>query len=161
TGTNANTRYGITGFANGANGIGVQGTGARSGVYSNGPLGVAAGRNLACTGCVGAGALSSDARCGGYPHVGVDWSGRCKRNVANLSGAVMTSGSMARVILANANLSGARMDLATLTGANLYQANLHIANLTSAVLANAALTSAVLTGANLTSATLFGADLTG
>jgi hypothetical protein len=35
-----------------ANGIGVSGTGKRFGVYSNGPLGVAAGRPLSCTGCV-------------------------------------------------------------------------------------------------------------
>jgi hypothetical protein len=40
-----------------AHGIGVQGTGKKYGVYSNGPLGVAAGKPLSCNGCVGFGAL--------------------------------------------------------------------------------------------------------
>ena len=45
-----------------AKGVGVQGTGKKYGVFSNGPLGVAAGKSLSCTGCVGSGALASDAR---------------------------------------------------------------------------------------------------
>jgi hypothetical protein len=41
-----------------AKGIGVQGIGKKYGVFSNGPLGVAAGKALSCTGCVGPAALS-------------------------------------------------------------------------------------------------------
>jgi hypothetical protein len=52
-------RYGVTGNAGGTLGIGVQGTGTKYGVFSNGPLGVAAGKSLSCTGCVGVGALSN------------------------------------------------------------------------------------------------------
>jgi hypothetical protein len=47
-----------------ADGIGVQGTGKRYGVYSNGPLGVADGKKLRCDGCVAPKALSSDAQVG-------------------------------------------------------------------------------------------------
>jgi hypothetical protein len=63
-GTGNATRYGVIGQASGTNGIGVQGGGTRFGVYSNGPLGVAAGKPLACTGCVGLGALSAAAKPG-------------------------------------------------------------------------------------------------
>ena len=59
TGGGLNTRYGVQGAANGTAGIGVQGTGTKYGVYSNGPLGVAAGKPLSCTGCVGASALQA------------------------------------------------------------------------------------------------------
>jgi hypothetical protein len=45
-----------------AHGIGVQGTGKKYGVYSNGPLGVAAGKPLSCTGCVGASDIAPAAR---------------------------------------------------------------------------------------------------
>ena len=45
-----------------AAGIGVEGTGKKYGVLSNGPLGVAAGKPLSCAGCVGATALASGAR---------------------------------------------------------------------------------------------------
>jgi hypothetical protein len=55
-------RYGVTGNAGGTFGIGVQGTGTKYGVFSNGPLGVAAGKSLTCAGCVGPGALSAAAR---------------------------------------------------------------------------------------------------
>jgi hypothetical protein len=43
-------------------GTGVQGTGKTYGVYSNGPLGVAAGKSLSCKGCVAPAALSSAAK---------------------------------------------------------------------------------------------------
>ena len=55
------TRYGMAGDAAGTFGIGVKGTGTRYGVFSSGPLGVAAGKALSCTGCVGVGALSNAA----------------------------------------------------------------------------------------------------
>src|SRR5947207_12277217 len=42
----AGVRYGVSGYANGASGIGVQGTGAKWGVFSNGPFGIAAGKTL-------------------------------------------------------------------------------------------------------------------
>jgi hypothetical protein len=45
-----------------AKGVGVQGTGKKYGVFSNGPLGVAAGKSLSCSGCVGSSALATDAR---------------------------------------------------------------------------------------------------
>ena len=64
TGSGLNTRYGVLGSANGTAGVGVQGTGTKYGVFSNGPLGVASGKFLTCvslTGCVGAGALVSNA----------------------------------------------------------------------------------------------------
>ena len=60
--TNTNARYGVVGSASGANGIGVQGGGTKFGVFSNGPLGVAAGKSLSCGGCVTAGDLSTSAK---------------------------------------------------------------------------------------------------
>jgi len=45
-----------------AKGVGVQGTGTKYGVFSNGPLGVATGKSLSCSGCVGSTALTTDAR---------------------------------------------------------------------------------------------------
>ncbi len=64
TGSGNVTRYGVTGSASGTQGIGVKGSGTQYGVYSNGPLGVATGKSLACTGCVGRSALSSSAVAG-------------------------------------------------------------------------------------------------
>jgi hypothetical protein len=52
TGPGTATHYGITGFGSGAKGIGIAGTGKQYGVLSNGPLGVSAGNQLVCTGCV-------------------------------------------------------------------------------------------------------------
>ncbi|HUI27929.1 MAG TPA: hypothetical protein VL403_17740 [Candidatus Kryptonia bacterium] len=57
-----NTRYGVRGAATGPAGIGVNGSGAKYGVFSNGPLGVATGKPLSCGGCVGPSALSSAAK---------------------------------------------------------------------------------------------------
>jgi hypothetical protein len=51
-------RTGVVGSATGSNGIGVKGTGEKYAVYSDGPLGVAAGKPLHCAGCVGPDALS-------------------------------------------------------------------------------------------------------
>jgi len=52
TGTGNNARFGVYGKALGTAGIGVQGGGAKFGVFSNGPLGVAAGKTLSCAACV-------------------------------------------------------------------------------------------------------------
>jgi hypothetical protein len=62
TATDASPRFGVTGNAGGAAGVGVQGGGARYGVFSNGTLGVAAGKSLSCAGCVTPADLSSAAR---------------------------------------------------------------------------------------------------
>jgi len=45
-------RTGMDGSATGSNGLGVEGAGAKYGVFSDGPLGVAAGKALLCTACV-------------------------------------------------------------------------------------------------------------
>jgi hypothetical protein len=45
-------RVGVVGSGSGANGVGVRGTGAKFGVLSNGPLGVAGTNQLTCTKCV-------------------------------------------------------------------------------------------------------------
>jgi hypothetical protein len=58
------TRFGVSGTASGTGGIGVFGTGRKWGVYSNGPLGVAAGKSLVCTACVGPAALTSTVKKG-------------------------------------------------------------------------------------------------
>lgn len=55
----SNTVPGVRGTNTGTAGIGVYGTGKKDGVFSNGPLGVAAGKKLVCTGCVTAGDLAS------------------------------------------------------------------------------------------------------
>ena len=52
TGGGGALRFGVNSTAGGPNGIGVQGTGTKWGVFSNGPLGVAPGKSLDCTGCV-------------------------------------------------------------------------------------------------------------
>ncbi len=56
------TRYGVAGNASGTFGIGVQGTGTKYGVFSNGPLGVAAGKSLSCTACITGGDLAASTR---------------------------------------------------------------------------------------------------
>ena len=53
------TRFGVLGTAAGSGGIGVWGGGSQYGVFSNGPLGVAAGKPLTCQGCVHAVDLAS------------------------------------------------------------------------------------------------------
>jgi hypothetical protein len=50
--TNSATLPAVKATNSNANGIGIQGTGKRYGVFSNGNLGVAAGKELRCTGCV-------------------------------------------------------------------------------------------------------------
>jgi hypothetical protein len=62
TAASAVDHFGVWGNAGGTGGIGVKGTGAKYGVYSNGPLGVAAGKTLSCTGCVEPAALSAAAK---------------------------------------------------------------------------------------------------
>jgi hypothetical protein len=52
----------VKGTNSGSAGTGVQGTGKKYGVYSNGPLGVAAGKPLSCAHCVSAGDLSTAIR---------------------------------------------------------------------------------------------------
>lgn len=61
SGTSSNARYGVVGSAGGTGGIGVWGGGSKYGVFSNGPLGVAAGQSLSCSGCVHAVNLASGA----------------------------------------------------------------------------------------------------
>jgi hypothetical protein len=52
TGAGNVARTGVMGSGTGTNGVGVQGNGAKYGVYSNGPLGVAAGKKLVCAACI-------------------------------------------------------------------------------------------------------------
>ena len=71
--TSAADHFGVWGNANGTGGIGVKGTGAKYGVFSNGPLGVADGKSLVCTGCIGDDALSNTAgRTRAYAYVNAD-----------------------------------------------------------------------------------------
>ncbi len=49
---NSATVPAVTATNSNAHGVGVQGTGKKFGVYSNGPLGVAAGKALSCAGCI-------------------------------------------------------------------------------------------------------------
>jgi hypothetical protein len=58
---NSATTPAVKGTNTNANGVGVQGSGKKYGVFSAGPLGVASGKSLKCTGCVGAGALAANA----------------------------------------------------------------------------------------------------
>ena len=58
----SNTTPAVKATNTGSAGIGVQGTGKKFGVLSNGPLGVAAGKKLSCRACVTPGALSSAAK---------------------------------------------------------------------------------------------------
>ena len=67
-------RFGVRGAANGAGGVGVEGSGKKYGVFSNGPFAVSGnatvtgniivgpGKSLACTSCVGTAALASAAK---------------------------------------------------------------------------------------------------
>ncbi len=48
----SNQRSGVFGNAAGSGGVGVWGQGSKYGVFSNGPLGVASGKALVCSGCV-------------------------------------------------------------------------------------------------------------
>jgi hypothetical protein len=52
----------VRGAAKGKGGIGVQGNGKKFGVFSSGPLGVANGKPLSCTGCVAPAALAKAAK---------------------------------------------------------------------------------------------------
>jgi hypothetical protein len=59
---NSATVPAVMGTNSNAKGVGVQGTGKKYGVLSNGPLGVAAGKALKCSHCVSAGDLSTAIR---------------------------------------------------------------------------------------------------
>ena len=59
---NSATVPAVSGTNSNANGIGVQGTGTKYGVFSAGPLGVAFGKPLVCAGCVGPSDLPASAR---------------------------------------------------------------------------------------------------
>jgi hypothetical protein len=59
---NSATVPAVKGTNSNAHGIGVKGTGTKYGVYSDGPMGVAAGKPLNCSGCVGGGAIAPNAR---------------------------------------------------------------------------------------------------
>jgi hypothetical protein len=62
---NASTaRFGVEGVASGSGGYGVYGAGAKYGVYSAGPLGVASGKPLTCSGCVSTADLAGPPRFG-------------------------------------------------------------------------------------------------
>lgn len=62
--SSSNTVSAVTGTNTGGSGVGVKGTGKRFGVYSNGNLGVAAGKSLSCTACAGPAALTTSAKSG-------------------------------------------------------------------------------------------------
>jgi hypothetical protein len=62
TSTSSSTHIGVYGNASGSGGYGVYGQGPKFGVYSNGPLGIATGKSLVCTGCVPATALAASAQ---------------------------------------------------------------------------------------------------
>ena len=175
---NSATVAAVTATNANAKGIGVQGTGKKFGVYSNGPLGVAAGKSLTCTGCVGGGALragsvtgsalapSAKTYCSGYPHFGVDWSipgstrgAGCDLGDANLSGDILVLAKLTNAQLGGANLTGAKLDSADLSGTDMLGANLNGAELISANLTNANLATDDVSGDNLTNANLSGAFL--
>jgi hypothetical protein len=60
--SSGNATPAVTGTNTASAGIGVQGSGKKYGVFSAGPLGVAAGKPLSCIGCVKPGALSASAK---------------------------------------------------------------------------------------------------
>ena len=101
TGGGPNTRYGVGGSATGPAGIGVNGTGAKYGVFSNGPLGVATGKPLSCGGCVGPSALSSAAKKISFTALTLQngWTnapfGTSNAGVSNVSGIVIFQGAIA------------------------------------------------------------------
>jgi uncharacterized protein YjbI with pentapeptide repeats len=158
-----------------AHGTGVKGSGNKYGVFSDGPLGVAAGKALNCAGCVGGGALAKSARtfCSGYPHQSVDWSipgsspgHGCSLIDGNLVGASMAGGNFTNADflgtkLNNSNLALAKLNGALLSSTNFTGAQLPGANFTGANAINAMFTNANLTQANMTNTSLEGADLTG
>ena len=59
TGTGNAARAGVAGSASGTNGVGIQGTGGKYGVYSNGSLGVSGTHQLVCTKCVTSGDIAN------------------------------------------------------------------------------------------------------
>ena len=75
------------------------GTGTTGATGATGPAGV--------TGPAGATGPSGVALCGGYPHVGIDWSG------CNLTGANLTNQNLTNANLTNANLTNANLTNAT------------------------------------------------
>jgi hypothetical protein len=100
------------------------GTGTTGATGATGPAGV--------TGPAGATGPSGVAQCGGFPHVGIDWSvaGSTAGNGCNLTGANLTNQNLTNANLTNANLTNANLTGANLTGANLTGANLTGATLT-------------------------------
>jgi hypothetical protein len=127
---NSATVPAVQGTNSNALGIGVQGTGHKYGVFSNGPLGVAAGKSLSCTGCVGAAALSAPAKKGTLIYqndafMSGPWDGRTtKAAFAVPSGLMCLTGSMtsstrqagrtaAEFILMNGGQIAAQVDFLT------------------------------------------------
>ena len=62
TSSSSTQHIAVYGRGDGSGGVGAWGTGAKYGVYSNGPLGIATGKSLVCTGCVGASDLAASAQ---------------------------------------------------------------------------------------------------
>jgi hypothetical protein len=90
SGTGNAARIGVVGAASGAGGVGVQGNGSHYGVFSNGRLGVAAGKSLSCSGCVGPGALSPLAK--GTMFAVVNVNGTLRRGTPGTSSAQFAGG---------------------------------------------------------------------
>jgi hypothetical protein len=60
--TSASTHVGVYGNGSGSGGVGLYGVGSKFGVYSTGPIGIVAGKQLVCSGCVTAGDISASAK---------------------------------------------------------------------------------------------------
>jgi len=169
-------------------GIGVQGTGKQYGVWSNGPLGVAAGKPLLCSGCVlgadvraasigssqlqagsvGAGQLQADSvgSAALAPSARTYCSGYPHSGInwsipgsAPGQGCELYAANLSGAELSNANLMNADLQYAKL-GPDLSSVDLIGANLSNAQMAGANLTNATLTDANLQLALLSNANLT-
>ena len=87
------SRFGVTGKATGSGGVGVEGTGAQSGVLSNGPLRVAAGKPFVCSACIGAADMSTGAkRASAWGHVSRDNSPVITQSSGNVSASRTSTG---------------------------------------------------------------------
>jgi uncharacterized protein YjbI with pentapeptide repeats len=160
----------VQGTNSNAKGIGVKGTGKKYGVYSNGSLGIAAGKSLACTGCVGVAALHGGTKgvvhnCSSAPFPGIDLAG-CTLNSrtfmnADYAGGDLVGTNLSLSVLTSSNFDAANLDEVDLHGATLADAFLTFTDLKGADMTNVAAYSAYFMYADLTNATLAGASITG
>lgn len=86
-------------------------------------------------------------------------AGTIDAKIANISAAVITSGTISSARIGDASITGAKIANATIGGANIASATITAANIASATITSAQIASATITAANIADATITSAKI--